>query len=490
MFKGVGFFSVIVAGFISGAFCAEGEQPCAHVLKKILGPDLEIELQKRALPQSEAQAQLWDVARREGAAVATQNSSVERDSDLKNYSHKVSFGPFIDQANSELCWNYAGASNVEAEVIDRKLAKKGFRISRIYIYYYHLLEQANSYFEDTVISALIEQNKKNRLVGKRLKRLKPEVEDAGDFANFSYLIQKWGAVPATAWPENANSQDTTTLTKDLNDYLSRRALMMLDFSKTYIDPKAKEVLPSRKAELEAQLREMKVEAMAGVARILNAQLGTPPRRLEFTASIGGVKEARSFTPREFARDFLKFDPNDFVNVRFNPFKKRDRRIMEKLEDGPMDASGVLKVPYINMEPERLFELVVASLRAGRTVYTVGYFDRDLDTSSGIMHPRLFNKDVFYGEDAAHGRTMSPGEQMSIGGVEGNHAVLLVGFHQPSPESVVERFLGLNSWQRTRFLHMSREWFMENVTEIVIHRRFLSPEEQTTWDRNQIFFSEE
>lgn len=91
----------------------------------------------------------------------------------------------------------------------------------------------------------------------------------------------------------------------------------------------------------------------GITKILNETLGTPPQRFEY--------QGKTYTPKTFATDFLKFRADDYVG--FTSFTHH-----------PFNASFVVEVPdnfsngsYFNVPLNQLFGVVDTALDKGYSV---------------------------------------------------------------------------------------------------------------------------
>lgn len=103
--------------------------------------------------------------------------------------------PVTDQKQSGRCWIFAGC-NVIREKIAKKYNLKDFELSQNYIAFYDKLEKCN-YLLENIIS-LKDKEKDDRTLDGLLSN---GIQDGGQWDLFVNIVNKYGIVPKSAFPE-------------------------------------------------------------------------------------------------------------------------------------------------------------------------------------------------------------------------------------------------------------------------------------------------
>lgn len=167
--------------------------------------------------------------------------------------------PTESQGNAGTCWSFSTTSFYESEVL-RQHGKK-VEISEIYSAYYEYVEKARRYIE---------------------KRGDSEFSEGSEGNALARIMKMYGAVPQEAYTG------------------------LIDGRKFHSHAKMME-------EMEAFLKSMKASnawnvdyGIETIKAIMNHYIGVPPA--EF------VVEGKSYTPQTYLKDYLKINPDDFVEI--------------------------------------------------------------------------------------------------------------------------------------------------------------------------------
>ncbi|OGD26893.1 MAG: peptidase C1 [Candidatus Aminicenantes bacterium RBG_13_63_10] len=167
--------------------------------------------------------------------------------------------PPVSQGNTSTCWCFSTVSMFESEVY--RLYGKKVRISEAFTVYCEYLERARRFVRERGRSAVAEGSEANA------------------------VTREWKLYGCMPWEAYSGLQpgqkfhDHSKLIGEVKAYLSS--------------------LQSANAWDEGQ-------AVQTVKAILNHHLGTPPETF--------VVEGKTYTPRQYLKDYLKIDPDDYVDV--------------------------------------------------------------------------------------------------------------------------------------------------------------------------------
>lgn len=445
---------------------------------------------------------LRDLVQRVGFNTVALNSAiVNAHQDV--YTLELAQGPITNQKSSGRCWIFAGLNMMRSSLIAEGKVGKGFEFSETYLHFFNMLEKSNRFLEKA-----IRQTYKNRrdVTKGELENLRnllePDVSDGGWFDYFQFLVSKYGVVPKNTMRETKSSEATTVLLRELNFHLSRATAEIFDQAVVIAKTAKKNGRQLTKQEFLSEIRVAKERAMVGVWKILATHLGDPPAKFDFRFVEASKKEGlakvapttiKQYTPREFAQDFVKFDPADYVTV--SAFPRREvNTVYERVNSGigPAEAGQhPYNVRILNVTPERMEELTIAALEGGQAVWFGADIHKHVDHSTGIMHPEIFVRDPIYGmKEREQLVELDQAALVFFGQTSPNHAMLLTGFDRPNPNGPVVKFKNENSWGDAvgskGVYHLYREWFHQNVFEVIVHKRFLSAEEKKLWNGKAVF----
>ncbi len=155
------------------------------------------------------------------------------------------------------CWSYAATSFIESEIA--RISGKKIKLSEMHTVYYEYLEKVRRYVERRGDSFIGQGSQ----IGSALR-----------------IMDLYGIVPESVYPgKKGEFHDHKMLFKELKDYL--------DYIQTHDIWETDRVLE-------------------GVKVILNHYMAEPPVEFEFAG--------KSWTPREFSREFLGFQAGDYVDL--------------------------------------------------------------------------------------------------------------------------------------------------------------------------------
>ncbi len=439
---------------------------------------------KDAVETSSEEKRLRDASQRLGFSQVALNREVI-DAHTNHYTVELPAGAITNQKNSGRCWIFAGLNMIRSTLFAEKRLPRNFLFSQNYIYFFSLLEQANLRI-GSAMQAVAEGVKEGAKISteelRRQLSLADKVEDGGWFEYFQFLATKYGLVPESAMPETKSSQNSAVLLQELSLSLAQSINEALASARR--DPAgfdAKKILEARALALDR------------IWKVLATHLGTPPERFEFREEGKPEKEGPArktpakvadYTPLEFARNFVRFNPDDYVVLANSPSKKNNQvyTVKDSAIGAPRPGRPAPNARFLNVSLTRMERLVAASISAGHPVWIAADVDHDMDADTGIMHPKIYQKGALYGFTKAEKPKELTRTQATYLMVRSpDHAMAITGYDRPESRGPIVKFKVENSWG-SRFgsrgiFHMYREWFRENLYEIVVHKRLLSPAEK-------------
>ena len=429
---------------------------------------------------------MQDIVQRLGFSKAALNRDILQDHNDK-YTVEIPMGSITDQKQSGRCWIFAGLNMIRSTMIADKTVTRDFEFSENYLHFFNMLEKSNRQLEEISGKVYRPSFPKNLSSEERRAAVVPELGDgANGYEDFAFLVSKYGLVPKSAMGETVSSGATAVLQSELKDSLAATISELLADAKQ-----------SKAGREPNRAQEIRSRGMARVWKILATHLGTPPSRFDYrengrTETAGRLQitpaHVKTYTPREFARDFAKFDPRDYVTVSSFPGKKQ--KTVYGLKNSAIGKSAPgepgFDIRLLNVNSDRLEALAAEAIKGGQPVWFGADVGNSKDNETGIMHPGLYDRAAVYQFDADEAAPALTRKQASyFARIGPNHAMVLTGFDQPDPQKPIVKFKVENSWGGSvgsnGVFHLYREWFHQNVFEIVVHKRFLNGEETGLWN---------
>ncbi|MCC6276907.1 MAG: hypothetical protein IT289_03205 [Oligoflexia bacterium] len=478
-------FFMICLGFAAAGLAKDlpPAKPCASLLA-----DLEQEVteewiseQKGALAKEEpGTRKMREAAQTLGvSAVATSKRVLTQHND--KYTHEIKRGVVTDQKRSGRCWIFAGCNVERSRLIAEGKVGSQFEFSYAYLHFFNMLEKSNRFLTG-IFKKLSET--KDPVELRSLIKVEKALGDGGWYEYFQYLVAKYGLVPKEVMPETPSSSSTALLLSELQRYLGEVSAQILD---AYSDARA-EKRDLSDTEIR-RLKAMKSQAMSNVFKILVTHLGLPPEQFEFRTegkpeTKNGVEvkttTTKTYTPHEFAKEFVGFNPDDYVVITTTPLLDENGHYTVTDSAIGVSKDSRYDLKFLNLPVERLEQLIVESINLGQPLWFAADVQKEVDAKTGIMHPEILDTSTVYGFKQDPESQMTQAHRVFLRLTSPNHAMVISGYDQPVPGGPVIKFKVENSWGDQSgdkgVFHMYREWLRRNLFVIVVPKALLSNDE--------------
>ncbi len=259
---------------------------------------------------------------------------------VSDYKRMWAF-PTVSQGNTNTCWCFSTTSFIESEV--KRIYSKEIRISEMYTVYNEYIEKAKRFVKERGNSAFGEGSEGNAL---------------------TRMYKMYGCMPLSiysALPAGRKYHTHEVLFNELNSYLES-------------------VKASNSWDEEL--------VISTVKSILNFYLGEPPVKFMF--------EGKEFTPITFLKDYLKINPDDFVEILSIKQEPYWQQVEYKVPDNWWHSAD-----YYNVPLDVFMEIVKKGIRNGYTMSIGGDvsepgFSR---TTQAAMIPSFDIPSAFINDDA-------------------------------------------------------------------------------------------
>ncbi|MGI6045699.1 MAG: aminopeptidase C [Eggerthellaceae bacterium] len=380
---------------------------------------------------------------------------------------EIKQGERTNQKRSGRCWMFAALNTFRQRTIEN-LKLKNFEFSQAYPLYWDKLEKANWFLEQIIDT--VDEPLSGRLVQYLLQ---DPVGDGGQWDMFYALIKKYGLVPKEAMPETACSSNTS----DMDMYLTR-----------YLRKCASELREAyHEGNPRAHLYTLKAEMIARVQQMLSICLGAPP--LDFDIRLRDKDDKivlnGTFTPQEFYDKVVDLDIDNYVSLISAPTEDKPFNRMYTVDrlGNVVEAGGVR---YLNLTPTELKMAAVKQLRDGLPVWFGCDVDQSYLRDEGIMDIYALEIDELFGFPVAGG--FDKAHRLDYGESAMTHAMVFEGVNVDI-DGYPTLWKVENSWGKDHgkdgFDSLTDAWFNEYVYQVVVDKKYLSPEQQSLLDQDPI-----
>ncbi|PJM75773.1 aminopeptidase C [Bifidobacterium simiarum] len=400
----------------------------------------------------------------------------------REFSIELKQGSITSQRRSGRCWMFASLNVLRQDVI-RRWNLDDFEFSETYLFFYDKLEKSNHYLEEVL--ATLDEPTDSRLF--QAINGYP-ADDGGWWAMFAALAAKYGLVPKSAYPENANSKDSEAFTQYLNAKLREFALEL-------------RTAHAHGADVET-LRRRKTEMMNDVYRIVAVALGEPPATFDWvvrgkddddedksakTGDDGKTGDSKpdktndgfgdsfvsgklivehDITPMEFYAKYVKQDLDHYVGLVNAPMARTPfGRLYRLAHDG--NVVGGQPIEFANVRLDVFKKAIIDQLRGGRPVWFACDCDQFALRGEGVFDRTSVRVEDLFGIEY----TMGKGDRLEYDVSPSNHAMTLIGVNLDA-DGKPDRWKIENSWGkdagRDGYFTATDEWFDDYVNEVAIH----------------------
>lgn len=381
------------------------------------------------------------------------------------FSIDLDTGKVANQKQSGRCWMFAALNTMRHDIKDRFHISDEFQLSQSYALFWDKFEKAN-YFYENVLKTATEPLDSRRVAF----LLTTPQQDGGQWDMIVSIIEKYGLVPQSIYPESKASSATTELNNTLNTLLRHDATVLRG-------------LVAQQASKD-KISNARNEMLANVYRLLSLTLGEPPVQFDFEYrdELHNFHVERQLTPQDYYQKFVSWDLDEYISV-----------INAPTADKPFDATynvdmlgnvvGGRDVKHLNVDINKMKAFAISQLKDGQSVWFGVDMGPQVDRESGLMASGIFASDDLFNVDS----TMTKAQRLDYGESLMTHAMVLTGVDldendQPTKWKVE------NSWGekvgKKGYFTMSDDWMSEYAYQIVVKKEYLSSELVNIYDNSK------
>jgi bleomycin hydrolase len=384
------------------------------------------------------------------------------------FSHQIEpRSKITNQKSSGRCWLFAALNIMRIDMM-KEYDLKEFEFSQNYLFFFDKLERSNY-----VLESILDAKKNNYNVDSQIIQhlLTDPLGDGGQWDMVANLINKYGLVPKSAYPESRHS----SYSSEMNQILTRK-----------IREYAKELLNAD----DNKIKERKEAMLGEMYQLLCKFLGTPPNQFNWEYhGKQGYKIIKNLTPINFYNQHVSFNVDNYYSLINDP-----RNVYNQLYTIQYLGNVVegYKVRYLNVPIERMKELSKKMILSNEAVWFGCDVGKENLKSACSMDMNILS----YEEPLGVTFGLSKKEKLMYRESLMTHAMVFTGCNiEEAHNSVcnmttqkVTKWEVENSWgdrgPAKGYCMMTDEWFDEYVYEVLINKKYLTDVELTVINSEQ------
>lgn len=379
------------------------------------------------------------------------------------FSIEIETGKPADQKRSGRCWMFS-ALNTMRHPLQKEYKLKDFELSQNYTNFWDKFEKSNWFFENVISSA-------DKPLGDRKVAFlfaTPQ-QDGGQWDMLCGIIEKYGIVPKSVYPETANATNSSALNDTLNTLLRKDGLEL------------REMVNDGKSDEEIQAR--KNEMLNDVYRILAISLGVPPKKFnfEYRDDDKNYHIDKDLTPKEFYKKYVDLDLENHISTINAPTADKPFHKVFSVEYLG-NIEGGRQVRHLNLPIDEMKDLIIKQLKDGEVVWFGSNVVKDSDRQAGLLDTKLYRRDQLFDTDF----TMTKAQMLDSGESMMDHAMVITGVDIVDGKPTKWKIE--NSWGEKPgfkgYFVMSDSWFDDFVYQAVINKKYLSEDLKKAYEEGK------
>ncbi len=368
------------------------------------------------------------------------------------FSHTIkNEGTACNQKASGRCWLFA-ALNVMRLPLMKKYHLDKFEFSQSYLFFWDKLEKANYFLESILETAHLPID--DRTV---MWILENPLSDGGQWHMFVNLVNKYGLVPQSVYPESFQSSHSAKLNAFVIAKLRQYAL---------------ELRAVKQGKKNAQLiRSLKTEMVCEVYRFLSIFLGEPPQKFDwhFRNKNKRYYDFKNLSPHSFLKKHVPYEVNDKVCLINAPTKDKPFEQVYTVKHLGNVVGGE-SIKYINLPIQDLQRYSIASLKDNEAVWFGCDVGKHFDREKGVMDLDLYDYPLVFGAGLKQNKAQRLDARQSCM----THAMVFTAVNLKGTKATkwrVENSWGDKSGSKG-YCIMTDDWFAEYLYEVAIDKKYL------------------
>ncbi|MEX0381302.1 C1 family peptidase [Leuconostoc sp. MS02] len=425
----------------------------------------EITQQQRANFKKLAQSPLTTIARRATTKNGIHNASFNQDivnANVPTFSIDLNTGKVANQKQSGRCWMFAALNTMRHDIKDLLHLDSDFQLSQSYTFFWDKFEKANYFYENVLNTA------NDPLDSRKVSFLMATPQqDGGQWDMIVALIEKYGVVPQSVYPESSASSASREFNTTFNTLLRHDAVILRE-------------LVTHQA-TQSDIDHTREDMLAHIYRVLSITFGEPPVTFDFAYrdTEKQFKVERGLTPQTYFEKFVGWDLSEYVSIINAPTSDKPYNATYNV-DMLGNVVGGRQVKHLNVPIETMKSFAITQLKAGKSVWFGVDMGPQVDRTNGLMADGIFATDDLF---QVHS-DMTKAQRLAYGDSLMTHAMVLTGVDLDENDQPI-KWQVENSWGekagKNGYFTMSDDWMSEYAYQVVVKKEYLGSELVAIYD---------
>ncbi len=417
--------------------------------------DAMLQEMRASQPSSPAHKAIANAVANNSIDLLAQNFENQKDLDTY-FSVETPRQSITDQKSSGRCWMFSGF-NVLRSNFTQRADSLTLKFSHSYLFFYDQLEKANLFLQGVIDHA-------DKPIDHERVRFffRAPLNDGGTFCGVADLTAKYGLVPQEVMPETYSSENTSKMSQLIKSKLREYGLQL-----------RKMVADKKKAK---DIQAEKTKMLTVVYRMLALTLGEPPTEFAYAFKDRTGKtatEVKTYTPQSFYKEVVGEPLNGtFIMAMNDPRREYYKTYEVEYDRHTYDGTNW---KYINLPMEEIEKMAVATLKAGKKLYSSYDVGKMLDRKRGYVDVDNYDYGSLFGTTFG----MNKAQRIETYDSGSTHAMTLTAVDLDA-NGKAKKWKVENSWgaswsDQAGCLIMSDRWFREYMFRLVVPKEYVSAE---------------
>ena len=303
------------------------------------------------------------------------NSSRNLAADVQStpvFSIDLDTGDVANQKQSGRCWMFAALNTMRHDMKNQFKVPGNFELSQNYTFFWDKFEKSNWFYENIINTAELDTD--DRKVAFLLNE--PQ-GDGGQWDMLCALIEKYGVVPQSAYPETYNSSKSREFDTLLNEKLRKDAVTLRNLVNSGAN--------------RTDIDERKQQMLSEVYRMASYSFGEPPVQFdwEYRDADQNYHREAGITPKAFYDKYVGWNLSEYISIINAPTADKPYNQTYTIDMLGNVVNG-RQVKHLNLAMDDFKQAAINQLKAGQSVW----FGCDVGQHSEAREKGLLDLDVF------------------------------------------------------------------------------------------------